>query len=1232
VNAHYVLVTGEVGNVFTINDPGDLTDNYLDPAGGTKYTTFTTRGFISDPTDRSGLEVSAVGAGNGVRISVTNAQGQITGRDPVTGLEDDQIPGSVEYTDGLESDEADDTAPVESNDVVFIPTAQAGAYTISVTGVTSTEPFTLMAYGEASDGAVEPAVVDTGTATPGAFVTFATTFSPQAPVSLSESTIVVSPDTIAGGSTGTVTLTARDDIGNQLPSGGLTVSFGLGTGTGSGTFGPITDNGNGTYTAIFTGTAAGNNTITATINGQALTPTAPLVTVAISPIVTTNPTSQAASAGNPVSFIAAAVGRPAPTVQWQVSTDDGNTFTNIAGANSATFTTTASADDNGYAYQAVFTNSSDSATTTPAFLTVNTTPASLVISAATGVSPQFNLVEPPGTEYFGSQIVPLSTGNIVVTSVGSEGAAYLFNGQTGALISALTGLGTEGPIVTALTNGNYVVASPDWDNGVGAVTWGNGTTGISGTPSAANSLIGSTVFDHVGGWPGAGGGITVLTNGNYVVDSPNWGSNGSASDGLGAVTWGNGWTGTSGVVSAANSLVGSTVYDLVGGSGGVGSGVTALTNGNYVVDSETWGSNATQDGLGAVTWGNGTTGTSGAVSAANSLVGSLMGDTVGSAGVTALTNGNYVVDSEQWNGEEGAVTWGNGTTGISGAVSASNSLVGGNAAVPAGGEPDFVGSGSVTALTNGNYVVNSPNFSADASTGQEIGAVTWGNGGTGISGAVSTANSLVGANLGDSVGGGYGQLLAGVTALTNGNYVVDSPWWGTVLSENANVGAIPLGAVTWENGTTAATGTVNASNSLVGSLVGSTVANGVGGGGVTALTNGNYVVDSYNWNYGQGAVTWGNGTTGTTGTISAANSLVGSFLSDQIGAGGSGGDGQGGVTALANGNYVVDSPDWYAQTGAVTWGNGTTGSSGTISAANSLVGNTVGNAVGASILNGVTGLANGNYVVLTPNEATATWGNGTTGTQGTLATAQSLTGVGGSVVAVNTLPNGDYVVSVNNGNGNASDTWVNGASGVTLDGQNTIDAQNSLMGVAGAVPLLGGSAFLATNAVAGTATVGFTDPNLLTYALAQGQTINITPDFLTQSLDVGTNVTLQSNDDIIVNSPITVNPTGTPGSLTLQAGRSILINANINTAGGNLTLTANDTVADGVINSERDPGNATIEEQSGVTINTGAGALSVNLVDSTDKTNNGSGGVARGYREFSFSRSGTQAAVEMRPK
>ena len=284
--------------------------------------------------------------------------------------------------------------------------------------------------------------------------------------------------------------------------------------------------------------------------------------------------------------------------------------------------------------------------------------------------------------------------------------------------------------------------------------------------------------------------------------------------------------------------------------------MTALTNGNYVVDSPAWGSDGTQpDGPGAATWGNGATGISGVISAANSLVGGAMGDVVGWAdgrsstqdGVIALTNGNYVVDSMQLERAEGAATWGNGTTG-----SHRRRLRRQQSRRQQRGRWWVYGSSGRQRRRRPRQrqlCRGKPDLEHDATTGVEIGAVTWGNGTTGVTGPVSTANSLVGGNREDEVGGGVGVGPSGVAALTNGNYVVDSPEWGVTLSENAGVGAIPLGAVTWENGTKAATGTVSVANSLVGVIqAASGQSSVVGTGGVTALTNGNYVVDSPEWN------------------------------------------------------------------------------------------------------------------------------------------------------------------------------------------------------------------------------------------------------------------------------------------------------------------------------------------------------------------------------------------------
>src|SRR5439155_8187715 len=131
----------------------------------------------------------------------------------------------------------------------------------------------------------------------------------------------------------------------------------------------------------------------------------------------------------------------------------------------------------------------------------------------------------------------------------------------------------------------------------------------------------------------------------------------------------------------------------------------------------------------------------------------------------------------------------------------------------------------------------------------------------------------------------------------------------------------------------------------------------------------------------------------------------------------------------------------------------------------------------------------------------------------------------------------------------------------------------------------------------GRVTVGLSDANQFSYARGQAQTVTLTPDFLTGTLNTGTAVVLQASNDITVNSPITVSAGGHGGALTLQAGRSILLNAPITTDNGALNLIANDQLANGVVDSQRDPGNAVITMAPGTTLDTGSGTLTVELRD-----------------------------------
>ena len=107
----------------------------------------------------------------------------------------------------------------------------------------------------------------------------------------------------------------------------------------------------------------------------------------IAPTITTQPVSQSTCANSSISFTSAATGIPTPTVQWQVSTNNGSTWSDISGATSATYTFTALSGDNNNQYHAVWTNSQGFATTNPATLTVSGTITGSMVAVASNICP-----------------------------------------------------------------------------------------------------------------------------------------------------------------------------------------------------------------------------------------------------------------------------------------------------------------------------------------------------------------------------------------------------------------------------------------------------------------------------------------------------------------------------------------------------------------------------------------------------------------------------------------------------------------------------------------------------------------------------------------------------------------------------------------------------------------------------------------------------------------------------
>jgi hypothetical protein len=117
------------------------------------------------------------------------------------------------------------------------------------------------------------------------------------------------------------------------------------------------------YRAVFTN-----------VLGRVATAAATL-TVDFAPAVTKNPLSQRVAAGDQITLMAAAVSDPTATVQWQVSTDGGKTYQNIAGANSTTLTLTAPGGEGSERFHAVFSNPLGTVTTRAAVVRIDVPPA-----------------------------------------------------------------------------------------------------------------------------------------------------------------------------------------------------------------------------------------------------------------------------------------------------------------------------------------------------------------------------------------------------------------------------------------------------------------------------------------------------------------------------------------------------------------------------------------------------------------------------------------------------------------------------------------------------------------------------------------------------------------------------------------------------------------------------------------------------------------------------------------
>jgi sugar lactone lactonase YvrE len=189
-----------------------------------------------------------------------------------------------------------------------------------------------------------------------------------------------------------------------------------------------------------------------------------------------------------------------PTVQWQSSSDSGDSWSAIAGATSASFTTAAlTLADSGTLYRAVFTNAAGNATSNSAKLTVTTsTPSGLALLAGdiggpgtidgTGIAARFGKIDGLVVDPSGNIFVA-DTSNHAIRKITPAGVVTTLAGMGGVRGSA-DGTGSAARFsdpmsITIDSAGNLYVA--DFSNSLirkvtpaGVVTTFAGTTGLGG--------------------------------------------------------------------------------------------------------------------------------------------------------------------------------------------------------------------------------------------------------------------------------------------------------------------------------------------------------------------------------------------------------------------------------------------------------------------------------------------------------------------------------------------------------------------------------------------------------------------------------------------------------------------------------------------------------------------------------------------------------------------------------
>ncbi len=251
------------------------------------------------------------------------------------------------------------------------------------------------------------------------------------------------------------------------------------------TWAPVTGATSASYSATAAPADDGAQFRAVFTNSQGTATTSPAtLSVPLLPVVTTSPLAVTVAAGASFSFTAAASGYPTPTVQWERSNDNGLTWAPVVGATSTTYTATAAAGDQGAQFEAVFTNSSGSATTTPAVLYVTQPPVVTTSPASTSTAIG-------GAYTFTATATGQPAPDVQWQRSGDNGVTW--GPVTGALTVVHPGVTTTTYTATAAAADGGAQFRAVFSNTTGSVTTAGAVLSVTMAPTLVSSPVSQTI-------------------------------------------------------------------------------------------------------------------------------------------------------------------------------------------------------------------------------------------------------------------------------------------------------------------------------------------------------------------------------------------------------------------------------------------------------------------------------------------------------------------------------------------------------------------------------------------------------------------------------------------------------------------------------------------------------------------------------------------------------------------